>query len=179
MGQKKEISRKVKLMTTEGNHKKLLARIKRAKDIRKKSNIWQDADLSRPEAEQVVREMILSLPAGHYKIHDRKYGTNIVDTMYDIYGWMPSMFVSESMMLGLQALYPEKVYASFTLGLDAIEIKETKKHDIIDIDDYGVERRERDPGRINTPRKGKGRKVARKVKSTRTETQVRGIRLNS
>ena len=46
-----------------------------------------------------------------------------MDTIYDLYGWMPSMFVSESMLLGLQALYPDKVYASFTLGLDAIEIK--------------------------------------------------------
>jgi hypothetical protein len=36
---------------------------------------------------------------------------------------MPSMFVDEKMMLGLQNLYPKKVYASFTLGLDAVEIK--------------------------------------------------------
>jgi len=54
--------------------------------------------------------------------------------------------------------------------------------DTIEPDDPRVERWLRDQGRldvvgIDTPRKGKDKKVARKVrKSTRTETQVRGIR---
>jgi hypothetical protein len=100
---------------------KLITKLRKA-DQSKKTQIWQDADLSRDEALQLVREMILSLP-GCYKLHDRQYGTNLVDTVYDAYGWMPSMFVDEPMLLGLQALYREKVYASFTLGLDAIEIK--------------------------------------------------------
>ncbi len=101
----------------------LLTKIRNAKDSRKKTEIWYSANLSREEAEQLVREMILSLPVGHYKLHDRQYGTNIVDSIYNEYGWMPLMLVSEPMMLGLQALHPERIYASFTLGLDAIEIK--------------------------------------------------------
>lgn len=102
---------------------KLITKIKNANDINKKSAIWQGADLSKDEYTNLVMDMVLSLPKGHYKLHDRKYGTNLVDKIYDIYGWMPSMFVSESMLLGLQALYPHRVYASFTLGLDAIELK--------------------------------------------------------
>ena len=114
-------------MDTMDNHKKLIDRIKRAKDSQKKTEIWQDADLSRSEGEQVVREMVLSAPKGHYKIHDRQYGTNLVDTIYELYGWMPSMLVSERILLGLQALHPESVYASFTLGLDVVEIRSPKK----------------------------------------------------
>ena len=101
---------------------KLIKRIRRADTIRKTS-IWHDADLSSADAEEIVRAMVLSVPKGCYRLHARDYGTNLVDTVYDMYGWMPSMFVDESMMLGLQATHPENVYASFTLGLDAIEIK--------------------------------------------------------
>ena len=100
---------------------KLITKIKKA-EFTKKSEIWNNADLSRAEGDEFVREMILSLP-GHYKIHSREYGTNLVDKVYEVYGWMPSMLVNESMVLGLQALYPNKVYASFTLGLDAVEVK--------------------------------------------------------
>lgn len=100
---------------------KLIAKIKKA-DFAKKTKLWQDADLRNWEAEEIVQEMVLSLP-GSYKIHDRKYGTNLVDKVYEVYGWMPSMFVSENMILGLQVRYPKRVYASFTLGLDAVEIK--------------------------------------------------------
>ena len=103
--------------------KKLIAKIKRAKDYGKKTDIWQDADLLKSDAEVIVRDMVLSLPKGYYKLHDRQYGTNIVDKVYEIYGLMPSIYVNEPMMLGLQALYPDKVYASFTHNLDAIEIK--------------------------------------------------------
>lgn len=105
----------------------IIAKIRKASDPHKKTDIWQSLDISREEKEKIVRDMVLLLPAGYYKLHDRKYGTNIVDTMWEHYGWMPSMFVSESMMLGLQALYPKKVYASFTLGLDAIEIRAGEK----------------------------------------------------
>ena len=101
---------------------KLLTKIRKA-DTTRKTEIWQSLDLSNDERDQLIRDMVLSLPAGYYKLHDRKYGTNIVDTMWEIYGWMPSMLVSEATLLGLQALYPNRVYASFTLGLDAIEIK--------------------------------------------------------
>jgi len=101
---------------------KLINKIKKA-DFSKKTQLWQDADLSSPDAEDLVKEMVLSLPEGYYKLHGRDYGTNLVDTMYDLYGWMPSMFVDERMMLGLQVLYPAKIYATFTLGLDAIKIK--------------------------------------------------------
>jgi len=103
--------------------KKLIAKIRRAKDSSKKTDIWHSADLLRDEGEQVVRAMVLSLPVGYYKLHSREYGTNISDAIYDEYGWMPSMLVTQRLMLGLQALYPERVYATFTLGLDAIEIK--------------------------------------------------------
>jgi hypothetical protein len=100
---------------------KLITKIRKA-DVTKRTKIWQDADLTSWEAEELVKEMVLSLP-GHYKLHDRQYGTNLVDKVFEIYGWMPSMFVDEKMLLGLQALHPEKVYASFTLGLDTVEIK--------------------------------------------------------
>jgi len=100
---------------------KLITKIRKA-DTTKKTEIWLGLDMMRFEAEALVAEMVLSLP-GHYKLHDRQYGTNLVDKMYEVYGWMPSMLVSESMLLGLQALNPKKVYATFTLGLDAVEIK--------------------------------------------------------
>lgn len=99
---------------------KLITKIRKAND---KTKVWQNADLTKEEAFELVCQMVLSLPQGHYKLHGREYGTNLVDTVYEIYGWMPSMFVSEAMMLGLQSLHPQKIYASFTLGLDAIEIK--------------------------------------------------------
>jgi len=101
---------------------KLLTKIKKA-DTLKKTAIWQSLELSNDERDQLVRDMVLSLPKGCYKLHDRQYVTNLIDKMWEVYGWMPSMLVSESTMLGLQALYPNRVYASFTLGLDAIEIK--------------------------------------------------------
>ena len=100
---------------------KLITRIRKA-DHHKKTELWNSADMLRDEAEQLVRDMILSLP-GDYKIHDRQYGTNLVDKVYETYGLFPSLFVNEKMMLGMQALYPEKVYASFTLGLDVVSIK--------------------------------------------------------
>jgi hypothetical protein len=101
---------------------KLINKIKKA-DFQKKTALWQDADLSREQAESLVRDMVLSMPSGCYCLHNRQYGTNLVDEVYRDYGWMPSLFVDEKMLLGLQVLHPDKVYAAFTLGLDAIEIK--------------------------------------------------------
>ena len=91
---------------------KLITKIKKA-EFGKKSELWQDADLSRAEAEELVREMILSLP-GYYSLHRRGLGENLVDKVFEIYGWMPAMFVSEEMLLGMQALNEKRVYASFS-----------------------------------------------------------------
>jgi len=101
---------------------KLINKIKRA-GFAKKTVLWQNADLSMTQAESLVSEMVLTMPKGFYRLHNREYGTNLVDAIFNTYGWMPSMFVSEAMLLGLQALHPDKIYATFTLGLDAIEIK--------------------------------------------------------
>jgi hypothetical protein len=102
---------------------RLLKKLQRATDHSKKTKLWLDADLSGPDAHDLVVEMVLSLPAGHYRLHGRDYGVNLIDVVYDTYGWMPSMMIDERMMLGLQVLRPEKIYASFTLGLDAVEVK--------------------------------------------------------
>lgn len=115
-----------KLTQQTGNKTTKLIKKLKAADFSKKTDIWHDADLTRSEAEEAVKEMILNLPPGGYKLHGREYGTNLVDTIHNEYGWMPSMLVSEPMMHGLQVTHPDKVYASFTHGLDAIEIKPPK-----------------------------------------------------
>jgi hypothetical protein len=104
----------------------LIHKIKRASWTRK-TEVWNDADLSLPDARDLVAEMVLSLPAGCYRLHGRDYGTNLIDAIYGTYGWMPSMLVDEPMLLGLQVLYPDKIYASFTLGLDVVEVKPTNE----------------------------------------------------
>jgi len=101
---------------------KLINKIRKAESTRK-NTLWQNADLSSADARDLVRAMILSLPKGTYTVHGRGCALNLVDVVSDAYGWMPSMFVDEPMLLGLQALYPSKIYASFTLGLDVVEIK--------------------------------------------------------
>ena len=101
---------------------KIINKIRKA-EFSKKTELWRNADLSRADAEKLVGEMVLTMPAGYYKLHGREYGTNLVDAVYEVYGWMPSMFVDEKMLLGLQAIHPDKVYASFTLGLDVIQLK--------------------------------------------------------
>lgn len=101
---------------------KLITKLRKA-DFQKKTEIFQAADLTVEERNQLMRDIVLSMPKGYYKLHDRNYGTNLVDAVFEVYGLMPSMFVDESLMLGLQALYPKKIYASFTLGLDVVEIK--------------------------------------------------------
>jgi len=101
----------------------LMNKIRRAKTPDQKTAIWLGADLLRAEYLSLVRLMVLSLPKGYYKLHSREYGTNIVDTVWEMYGWMPSMMIDENILLGLQATNEDRVYASFTHGLDAIQIK--------------------------------------------------------
>lgn len=148
---------------------KIITKIRKAKDHQKKTDIWHSSNLSREESEQLVREMVLSLPSGYYKLHDRQYGTNIVDAIYDEYGWMPSMFVNEPMMLGLQALYPEKVYASFTHGLDAIEIKPESNAEV-DIDWYA------DHPEKDKFAKQKTKHTAKRVTHKKISTTVKSVR---
>lgn len=101
---------------------KLTTKLKRCKTLSKKTELWFKAEMSREQTIEVLREMVLSLPKGAYKLHSREYGTNLVDAIWELYGWMPSLMIDEPLLLGLQVLYPKKVYASFTLGLDAIEL---------------------------------------------------------
>lgn len=101
---------------------KLITKIRKADRV-KKTDLWQDANLSREEAIELVREMVLSVPKGYYRLHNRECGVNLVDTIWEMYGWIPSMFVDQPMILGLQVLYPDRVYATFTHDLDSIEIK--------------------------------------------------------
>jgi hypothetical protein len=98
---------------------KLINKIKRA-DHTKKTELFLAEGVDRNE---LVREMVLALPKGYYCLRNRELGDNLIDTMFQIYGWMPSLMVSEATLLGLQATHPKKVYASFTLGLDTVEIK--------------------------------------------------------
>lgn len=100
---------------------KFLSKLRKA-DFNGKTELWYAADLTTLEAESMVKAMILSIP-GSYKLHSREYGTNLVDAIYEAYGWMPSMFVDERMLLGMQITHPDRVSVSFTLGLDAIQIK--------------------------------------------------------
>ena len=102
---------------------KLITKLRKA-DPRKKNEIWEKAfmDMSREDAESLVREMILTLP-GYYRLHTRGYCENLVDKVYEIYGWMPSMLVSEPMLRGMSVMMPKRVYVAFTLGLDVVEIK--------------------------------------------------------
>jgi hypothetical protein len=100
---------------------RLITKIRKA-DAPKKTEIFCNADLSRYDAMQLVAEMVLHLPKGYYKLHSREYGTNLIDTVYETYGWMPSLLVDEPLLLGLAVLYPRKIRASFTHDMDAIHI---------------------------------------------------------
>lgn len=99
----------------------LINKLKKA-DFTRKTELWHDANMTCCEANELVKEMVLSLPKGTYRLHGRNYGTNLVDAIYEAYGWMPSMLVDEPMILGLQVLHRKKIYASFTLGLDVVVI---------------------------------------------------------
>lgn len=101
---------------------KLITKLRKA-DTLKKNQIWYDADLSRSEAEELVKEMILTVPKGSYHLYERRYGTNLIDTIWEMYGWMPSMLISQSMLLGMYAINEKKIYVSFTHDLDIIQIK--------------------------------------------------------
>jgi hypothetical protein len=100
---------------------RLITRLRKAGSLTKKTQIWLDADLSRAEELELVKEMILSLPKGSYRLYD---GTNnLIDTIWEMYGLMPSMLISQSMLLGMQSVNEKKIYVSFTHGLDIIQIK--------------------------------------------------------
>lgn len=109
-------------MMNEREIKKALRKIRAAKDFNKKNAIFLSMTFSEREREQIVLEMVKTLPAGYYKLHGREYGTNLIDTAWTIYGPYLSIQITERIMLGLQTLYPKKFIVSFTLGLDAIQI---------------------------------------------------------
>lgn len=102
--------------------KKLLTKLRKADTLETKTQIWLDANLSREEQEALVREMILTMPKGTYRLHERS-GINLVDIIWEMYGWMPSMLISQAMLLGMQSVNEKKIYVSFTHGLDIIQIK--------------------------------------------------------
>lgn len=79
-------------------------------------------NMTRDQAEEIVIEMILSLP-GYYRVDGRDTCANLVDTICETYGWMPSMLVSKPLLRGMAVKYPKRVYVTFTLGLDAVEVK--------------------------------------------------------
>jgi len=99
-----------------------LKKIANAKSRDKKTDLWYEFLDSGGDTNALLRAMILSLPAGCYKLHSYKYGNNITDAIHEMYGTCPTRFMSENIFLGLTAVKPNKVYASFTHGLDAIEI---------------------------------------------------------
>lgn len=100
---------------------KLITKLRKA-DFSKKTQLWLDADLLCWQAEDLVKEMILSLP-GYYRVVGRDTCANLVDKIYETYGWMPSMFVSENLLRGMAVQYPGKIYVAFTHGLDVVEVK--------------------------------------------------------
>jgi hypothetical protein len=106
-------------------HKKLIAKIKNAKDHDKKTSLWYDADLSLEEGDQIVRQMVLSLP-GEYQLFGRGGGNSLVDNVFEVYGKIPSQVLNESFMLGMSVLYPDRVSASFTHDLEKVTISDGK-----------------------------------------------------
>jgi hypothetical protein len=102
---------------------RLITKLRKADNPTKKTQIWLDADLSRLEAEELVKEMILTVPKGTYHLYERRYGANLIDTIWEMYGWMPSMLISQSMLLGMQTIDEKKIYVSFTHGLEIVQIK--------------------------------------------------------
>lgn len=100
---------------------KLITKIKKA-TREKKTNLWIDANLFGDERSQMLRDMVLSMPKGCYHLHQRERGDNLVDEIFEKYGWMPSLLIDEPLILGMTILYPKKIYATFTLGLDVVEI---------------------------------------------------------
>lgn len=99
-----------------------LNKIKKAKDRDKKTSIYYEFLNDGGDGNKLLQEMVLSLPAGSYKLHSREYGTNIMDEIFNIYGTMPSYLIKEPLLLGLTAVKPEKIHATFTHDMDKIEI---------------------------------------------------------
>lgn len=109
-------------MSKKRDRMKLITKLRKADNPTKKTQIWLDADLSRLEAEELVKEMILTVP-GSYHLYERRYGTNLIDTIWEMYGFFPSQLITQSMLLGMQAVNEKKIYVSFTHDLDIIQIK--------------------------------------------------------
>ena|SRR5690606_20948836 len=102
---------------------KLITKLRKADSLTKKTQIWLEANLNCAEQLELVKEMILTVPKGSYHLYERRYGTNLVDTIWEMYGWIPSLLIKESMLLGMQAVNEKKIYVSFTHDLDIIQIK--------------------------------------------------------
>ena len=101
---------------------KFITKLRKTKDYHKKTDLWIDMDLYGEERLSIIRDMVLSMPKGSYHLNNREYGDNLVDEVYKVYGWMPSMLIDESLIMGMTILYPKKIYASFTHNLDIITI---------------------------------------------------------
>lgn len=104
--------------------------IKNAKDRDKKTDLYYQFLDSGHDPDDLVREMVLSLPPGGYKFHGREYGTNIVDEIFKTYGTMPSHHLKEAHLLGLTATRPEKIQATFTHDMDSITIHKSFAHPV-------------------------------------------------
>jgi len=99
----------------------MIIKIKRARDT-KKDKLY--LSLPHTEREQVVRETILSLPAGTYLLTTKGMASpNLPDTVGKMLGTFAGTDVTERMLLGLAATEPERISTSLTLGLDEIIIK--------------------------------------------------------
>ena len=99
---------------------RLITKLRRANTF-EKNQIWLNANLNREEQLELVKEMILTVPKGTYHLYDSP--NNLVDTVWEIYGWMPSMLISQPMLLGMMTVNEKRIYVSFTHGLDIIQIK--------------------------------------------------------
>jgi hypothetical protein len=104
--------------------------IKNAKDRDKKTDLYYQFLDSGHDPDDLVREMVLSLPPGYYKFHGREYGTNIVDEIFKTYGTMPSHHLKEAHLLGLTATRPEKIQAGFTHDMDSVIIHKSCAHPV-------------------------------------------------
>jgi|GEM_PF-5574203 len=98
----------------------------------KKDHRFYDFLDSGGDEKKLLQGMVLSLPAGGYKLHSHKYGTNITDVIHKIYGTMASNLMAEPLLLGLSITNPLKVQASFTHDMDKITIFESALSDSID-----------------------------------------------
>ncbi len=104
--------------------KEWLNKFRKAKTLDQKEALWYQFSDAGGDDNKLLQEMILSLPAGSYKLHGHEYGTNITDKVFELYGKYPSFSLREPLFLGLAAIKPNKVHATFTHDMDKIEIFE-------------------------------------------------------